>query len=85
MLDTATQRDVLADLVEEFALLRAAFAARVTVPEPLFLCEDAAVTGAPFFVMRRVWITIRLLMQMGAALCGLAMRAAMCRFREILN
>jgi aminoglycoside phosphotransferase (APT) family kinase protein len=24
------------------------------VPEPLFLCEDAAVTGAPFFIMRRV-------------------------------
>jgi aminoglycoside phosphotransferase (APT) family kinase protein len=23
------------------------------VPEPLFLCEDAAVIGAPFFVMRR--------------------------------
>lgn len=39
---------------EEFRLLRAAFAAGVTVPEPLYLCEDASVTGAPFFVMRRV-------------------------------
>lgn len=38
----------------EFALLRAAFAAGVTVPEPLFCCEDASVIGAPFFVMRRV-------------------------------
>lgn len=38
----------------EYALLRAAFAAGVTVPEPLFLCEDRAVAGAPFFVMRRV-------------------------------
>ncbi|HYF08452.1 MAG TPA: phosphotransferase family protein [Acetobacteraceae bacterium] len=38
----------------EFSLLCAAFAARVTVPEPLFLCEDFGVTGAPFFVMRRV-------------------------------
>ncbi|MFQ3623918.1 MAG: phosphotransferase family protein [Acetobacteraceae bacterium] len=39
---------------EEFALLRAAHAADVTVPEPLLLCADRAVLGAPFFVMRRV-------------------------------
>lgn len=38
----------------EYALLKAAFAAGVTVPEPLFLCEERAVIGAPFFVMRRV-------------------------------
>jgi aminoglycoside phosphotransferase (APT) family kinase protein len=38
----------------EYALLRAAHDAGVTVPEPLFLCEDASVIGAPFFVMRRV-------------------------------
>lgn len=38
----------------EFALLRAAHGAGVTVPEPLFLCTDAQVIGAPFFVMRRV-------------------------------
>jgi aminoglycoside phosphotransferase (APT) family kinase protein len=38
----------------EYALLRAARAAGVTVPEPLFLCEDPAIAGAPFFVMRRV-------------------------------
>ncbi|HEV2189124.1 MAG TPA: phosphotransferase family protein [Stellaceae bacterium] len=40
--------------VEEFAVLQAAFAAGVTVPEPLFACADAAVLGKPFFVMRRV-------------------------------
>lgn len=38
----------------EFALLHAAFAAGVTVPEPLFCCDDVSVIGAPFFVMRRV-------------------------------
>jgi aminoglycoside phosphotransferase (APT) family kinase protein len=40
--------------VEEFAVLQAAFAASVTVPEPLFVCADASVLGKPFFVMRRV-------------------------------
>ncbi|WP_157264837.1 phosphotransferase family protein [Azohydromonas aeria] len=39
---------------QEFALLKAAHAAGVTVPEPLWLCEDRAVFGRPFFVMRRV-------------------------------
>ncbi|NBQ75912.1 MAG: hypothetical protein EBU14_11240 [Acetobacteraceae bacterium] len=38
----------------EFALLKAAFAEGVTVPEPLYLCEDLAVLGAPFFIMSRV-------------------------------
>ncbi|MDR2839485.1 MAG: phosphotransferase family protein [Azonexus sp.] len=36
---------------EEYALLKAAFAAGVTVPEPLWLCADKAVIGRPFFVM----------------------------------
>ncbi len=39
---------------EEFALLRAAWGAEVPVPEPLFACEDRAVLGRPFFVMRLV-------------------------------
>ncbi|HEU0200391.1 MAG TPA: phosphotransferase family protein [Burkholderiaceae bacterium] len=39
---------------QEFALLKAAFAAGVTVPEPLWLCEDPAIIGRQFFVMRRV-------------------------------
>ena len=40
--------------IEEFAVLQAAHAAGVTVPEPLFACADPAVIGKPFFVMRRV-------------------------------
>ncbi len=39
---------------EEFALLRAAWAAGVPVPEPLFSCEGRVVLGRPFFVMRFV-------------------------------
>jgi aminoglycoside phosphotransferase (APT) family kinase protein len=41
------------DRLQEFAVLRAAFAAGVTVPEPLFACADPAIFGKPFFVMRR--------------------------------
>jgi aminoglycoside phosphotransferase (APT) family kinase protein len=41
------------DRLQEFAVLKAAFAAGVTVPEPLFACADPAVFGKPFFVMRR--------------------------------
>jgi len=40
--------------VQEFAVQKAAFAAGVTVPEPLFASEDPAVWGKPFFIMRRV-------------------------------
>ena len=39
---------------EEFALLKAAHAAGVTVPEPLALCADKAIIGRPFYVMKRV-------------------------------
>lgn len=39
---------------QEFHVLRAAFKAGVTVPEPLWLCEDADVIGAPFCVM--TWV-----------------------------
>jgi aminoglycoside phosphotransferase (APT) family kinase protein len=38
---------------EEFALLRVAFTAGVTVPEPLWNSDDPAIVGTPFFVMRR--------------------------------
>ena len=41
-------------LVEEFAVLQAAFAAGVTAPEPLFASTNAAICSKPFFVMRRV-------------------------------
>jgi aminoglycoside phosphotransferase (APT) family kinase protein len=39
---------------QEFALLRAAARAGVSVPQPLWLCEDRAVIGRPFFLMRCV-------------------------------
>ena len=41
------------DRLQEFAVLKAAFAAGVTAPEPLFATSDPAVLGKPFFVMRR--------------------------------
>ncbi|HTV44221.1 MAG TPA: phosphotransferase family protein [Stellaceae bacterium] len=41
------------DRLQEFAVLKAAFAAGVTVPEPLFACADPAVFGKPFLVMQR--------------------------------
>lgn len=37
----------------EFALLKAAFAAGATVPEPLALDETGTVLGKPFYLMRR--------------------------------
>ena len=40
--------------VEEFAVQKAAFAAGVTVAEPLWACADPDLIGRPFFVMRRV-------------------------------
>jgi aminoglycoside phosphotransferase (APT) family kinase protein len=52
--DNAATLAVSHGRAEEFALVRAAFAAGVTVPEPLFLCTDVQVIGAPFLVMRRV-------------------------------
>lgn len=39
---------------EEHAVLSAAFAAGVRVPEPLWLCTDASVIGHDFYVMRRL-------------------------------
>jgi aminoglycoside phosphotransferase (APT) family kinase protein len=39
---------------QEFRLLRAAAAAGVTVPEPLWLCEDRGVLDRPFYLMRRL-------------------------------
>ena len=40
--------------LEEFAVLKAAFGAGVTVPEPLWASDDARIIGKPFFTMRRV-------------------------------
>lgn len=39
---------------EEFALLKVASSAGVTVPEPLWRCDDSGVIGRPFFIMRRI-------------------------------
>ncbi len=41
------------DRLQEFAVLKAAFAAGVTVPEPFYASADPAVFGKPFLVMRR--------------------------------
>ena len=42
------------DRLQEFAVLKAAFGAGVTVPEPLFASDDPVIFGKPFFIMRRV-------------------------------
>jgi aminoglycoside phosphotransferase (APT) family kinase protein len=42
------------DRLQEFAVLKAAFAAGVRVPEPLYASADRSIFGKPFFVMRRV-------------------------------
>jgi aminoglycoside phosphotransferase (APT) family kinase protein len=56
VLRTAAPTGVAASLdrLQEFAVLKAAFAAQVTVPEPLFATDDTAVFGKAFFIMRRV-------------------------------
>jgi aminoglycoside phosphotransferase (APT) family kinase protein len=41
-------------LVDEFAVVQAAFGAGVTTPEPLFAGTDPGICGSPFFVMRLV-------------------------------
>jgi aminoglycoside phosphotransferase (APT) family kinase protein len=52
--DSAAVLAVSLPRAAEYGLLRAAWDQGVTVPKPLFLCDDASVIGAPFFVMRRV-------------------------------
>jgi aminoglycoside phosphotransferase (APT) family kinase protein len=56
VLRTAAPTAVAASLgrLEEFAVLEAAFAAGVTVPEPLWASDDPEIMGKPFFTMRRV-------------------------------
>ena len=50
--DAATPLGIGLSRAGEFAVQRAAHAAGVTVPDPLVLCEDSAVIGKPFFLMR---------------------------------
>ncbi|HEY2134084.1 MAG TPA: phosphotransferase family protein [Acetobacteraceae bacterium] len=52
--DSAGKLDVSRPRAEEFALLKAAAQAGVTVPRPLFLCADDSVIGGPFFLMARI-------------------------------
>jgi aminoglycoside phosphotransferase (APT) family kinase protein len=56
VLRTAAPTGVAASLgrLEEFAVLKAAFAVGVTVPEPLWASADPEIMGQPFFMMRRV-------------------------------
>jgi len=56
VLRTAAPTGLSASLArsQEFAVLKAAFAAGVTVPEPLFASDDPTIFGKPFFIMRRV-------------------------------
>src|ERR1700745_3118474 len=55
VLRTAAPTAVAASLgrLEEFAVLKAAFAAGVPVPEPLWASDDPEIMGKPFFTMRR--------------------------------
>jgi aminoglycoside phosphotransferase (APT) family kinase protein len=52
--DSAAVLAVSLPRAAEYALVKAAWDAGVTVPEPLFLCTETDIIGAPFFVMRRV-------------------------------
>src|SRR5712671_5272169 len=81
VLRTAAPTGVAASLgrLEEFAVLKAAFAAGVTVPEPLWASDDSEIIGKPFFTMRRVeGITVALpntpLAAFDAALAAMAER-----------
>ncbi|MCW2240467.1 phosphotransferase family protein [Azospirillum canadense] len=55
VLRAAPPMEVSASLnkAQEFAVLRAAFAAGVAAPEPIVACEDTGLLGRAFYVMRR--------------------------------
>lgn len=60
LLDLVLRKDASATIAasrsrrEEFALLRAAHEAGVTVPRPVAFCDDPGVLGGPFAAMERV-------------------------------
>ena len=56
VLRTAASTGIAASLgrLEEFAVLKAAFTAGVTVPQPLWASNAPEIMGKPFFLMRRV-------------------------------
>ncbi|MYN13598.1 phosphotransferase [Pusillimonas sp. TS35] len=52
--DAPSKVDASMTRAQEFAVLQAAYEAGVTVPKPLWACDDASLIGAPFCVMARV-------------------------------
>jgi len=52
--DAASRVPVSWSRKQEFLILQAAFGVGVTAPEPVALCEDEAVIGKLFYLMRRV-------------------------------
>lgn len=52
--DAAARLDVSLDRVAEFKTIAAAYSAGVLVAEPIAVCEDAAIIGAPFAVQALV-------------------------------
>ncbi len=52
--DAPSRIPVSWDRVQEYSVLEVAHRAGVTVPEPLVLCDDPAVLGRAFYLMRRV-------------------------------
>jgi aminoglycoside phosphotransferase (APT) family kinase protein len=50
--DAATALGIGLDRAGEFQVLRAVHAAGIAAPQPLLLCQDRSVIGAPFFLMR---------------------------------
>lgn len=51
--DSPSRVSVSLSRAHEFAVMRAAFDVGVTVPEPLWLCQDRSVIGKDFYIMRR--------------------------------
>src|SRR5690606_1301254 len=51
--DAVSQVDVSLSREHEFQVMRVAYEAGVTVPEPLWLCTDVSLIGFPFYIMRR--------------------------------
>ncbi|RME98318.1 MAG: phosphotransferase family protein, partial [Alphaproteobacteria bacterium] len=52
--DAVARLDISHDRTHEFALIKAAHAAGVKVPEPVATCPDEALIGAPFMIVGRV-------------------------------
>ena len=52
--DAAARVEASLKRSEEFQVLQAAHAVGLSAPKPLWMCEDKAVTGRDFFIMRRL-------------------------------